>query len=46
MVTKSNTSIPISYLDTDGTLAANSDVKVATQKATKSYVDIVVVPIF
>ncbi|MEK9723609.1 MAG: hypothetical protein VW405_09010, partial [Rhodospirillaceae bacterium] len=25
--------------DTDGTLAANSDVKVATQKATKAYVD-------
>jgi hypothetical protein len=25
--------------DTDGTLAANSDVKVATQKATKTYVD-------
>jgi len=43
MVTKSNTSIPISYLDTDGTLAANSDVKVATQKATKSYVDSVAV---
>lgn len=26
-------------LDTDGTLAANSDAKVATQKATKTYVD-------
>jgi hypothetical protein len=26
-------------LDTDGTLAANSDVKVASQKATKTYVD-------
>ncbi|HLZ09337.1 MAG TPA: hypothetical protein VKT80_12155, partial [Chloroflexota bacterium] len=25
--------------DTDGTLAANSDAKVATQKATKTYVD-------
>ncbi|HNC40285.1 MAG TPA: hypothetical protein PK522_00720 [Nitrosomonas sp.] len=31
--------LPISYLDTDGTLAANSDVKVASQKATKTYVD-------
>lgn len=32
-------SIPLTYLDTDGTLAANSDVKVASQKATKTYVD-------
>lgn len=31
--------IPIDYLDTDGTLAANSDTKVATQKATKTYAD-------
>jgi hypothetical protein len=31
--------IPLSYLDTDGTLAANSDTKVASQKATKTYVD-------
>lgn len=31
--------IPLSYLDTDGTLAANSDTKIATQKATKTYVD-------
>jgi hypothetical protein len=31
--------IPLSYLDTDGTLAANSDSKVATQKATKTYVN-------
>lgn len=31
--------IETSVLDTDGTLAANSDVKVATQKAVKSYVD-------
>lgn len=31
--------VPTSYLDTDGTLAANSDTKVATQKATKTYVD-------
>src|ERR1035437_4901644 len=28
-----------SDLDTDGTLAANSDTKVATQKATKTYAD-------
>lgn len=28
-----------SALDTDGTLAANSDTKLATQKATKTYVD-------
>jgi hypothetical protein len=32
-------SIPMSYLDTDGTLAANSDEKVPTQKAVKSYAD-------
>jgi len=31
--------IPLSYLDTDITLSANSDTKVATQKATKAYVD-------
>lgn len=31
--------VPASYLDTDGTLAANSDTKVATQKATKTYAD-------
>jgi hypothetical protein len=31
--------LPTSYLDTDGTLAANSDAKIATQKATKTYVD-------
>ena len=31
--------IPMSYLDTDGTLAANSDTKVASQKATKTYID-------
>lgn len=28
-----------SYLDTDTTLAANSDVRIATQKATKAYTD-------
>ena len=33
------TYIPSSYLDTDGTLAANSDSKVATQKAVKTYAD-------
>lgn len=31
--------IPTSYLDTDTTLSANSDSKIATQKATKAYVD-------
>lgn len=31
--------IPSAYLDIDGTLAANSDVKVATQKAVKTYAD-------
>ena len=31
--------VATSALDTDGTLAANSDAKVATQKATKTYVD-------
>jgi hypothetical protein len=31
--------IETSYLDTDVTLAADSDTKVATQKATKAYVD-------
>lgn len=31
--------IPLSYLDTDGTLAANSDTKVASQKAVKTYAD-------
>ncbi|MHA1401171.1 MAG: hypothetical protein ACTSQE_12550 [Candidatus Heimdallarchaeaceae archaeon] len=34
-----STGIPLTYLDTDGTLAANSDTKLATQKATKTYVD-------
>ena len=29
--------MPLSYLDTDGTLAANSDTKVASQKAIKTY---------
>lgn len=32
-------SLQSSALDTDGTLAANSDSKIATQKATKTYVD-------
>jgi hypothetical protein len=31
--------LPLSYLDTDGTLAANSDSKVASQKAVKTYAD-------
>lgn len=31
-----------SQLDTDGTLAANSDAKIASQKATKTYVDAIV----
>lgn len=31
--------MPAAYLDTDVTLAANSDVKVASQKAVKTYVD-------
>lgn len=31
--------MPASYLDTDTALAANSDTKVASQKATKAYVD-------
>src|SRR5574344_1652527 len=34
-----STLIQVSNLDTDGTLAANSDTKVASQKATKTYVD-------
>lgn len=31
--------IPTSYLDTDTALTANSDAKIATQKATKAYAD-------
>lgn len=31
--------IPSSYLDVDGTLTANSDLKVSTQKAVKTYID-------
>lgn len=37
--TASGLLVPTSALDTDGTLAANSDAKVATQKATKTYAD-------
>lgn len=37
--TQLNAKIASSYLDTDTTLAANSDVKIATQKATKAYAD-------
>jgi polygalacturonase len=33
------TQLPLSYLDTDPTLAANSDTKVASQKAVKAYAD-------
>lgn len=32
-------SIPATYLDTDGALTANSDTKVATEKAVKTYAD-------
>jgi len=35
--------MPLSYLDIDGTLTANSDIKVASQKAIKTYVDAQVV---
>lgn len=35
------TFVPLTYLDTDPTLAANSDVRIATQKATKAYADAV-----
>jgi hypothetical protein len=31
--------LPLSYLDTDGTLSANSDTKVPSQKAVKTYAD-------
>lgn len=31
--------LPATYLDTDGTLAANSDAKLPTQKAVKTYAD-------
>lgn len=34
-----STKIPTSYLDTDGTLTANSDTKIASQKAVKTYAD-------
>lgn len=36
---KADTAVQSSVLDTDGALAANSDAKVATQKAVKTYVD-------
>ena len=38
--------VETSVLDTDGTFAANSDSKVATQKATKTYVDAAVASTF
>jgi hypothetical protein len=31
--------VPLTYLDTDGTLAANSDTKLASQKAVKTFVN-------
>jgi|GEM_PF-3230053 len=34
-----NTGVSGTAIDTDGTLAANSDTKIASQKATKTYVD-------
>lgn len=37
--TQLNAKVPTSYLDTDVTLSANSDSKIATQKAVKTYVD-------
>lgn len=37
--TQLDNQVPLDYLDTDITLAANSDAKVATQKAIKAYVD-------
>lgn len=37
--TKADNAIPSSYLSTDGALAANSDAKVASQKAVKTYAD-------
>lgn len=37
--TNANNRVPLSYLDTDVTLATNSDYKIASQKAIKSYVD-------
>jgi hypothetical protein len=36
--------LPTSYLDTDTTLATNSDVRIPTQKAIKAYVDANAVP--
>jgi len=38
-----DTKIPLTYLDTDTLLVANSDAKIATQKATKAYIDNAVV---
>jgi hypothetical protein len=36
LATQTGLLVPLTYLDTDGTLAANSDTKIATQKATKT----------
>jgi hypothetical protein len=38
-VPRDTTKIDLTYLDTDGTLAANSDTKIASQKAVKTYAD-------
>lgn len=38
-----DTKIPLTYLDTDALLIANSDTRLATQKATKAYIDNAVV---
>jgi hypothetical protein len=38
LASPSGTYVPLSYLDTDGTLAANSDSKIASQKAVRTYV--------
>jgi hypothetical protein len=39
LLTTTSTAILVRNLDTDGTLAANSDTKLASQKAIKTYVD-------
>jgi len=39
LVSDLSNKVPLAYLDTDGTLTSNSDVKVATQKAAKTYSD-------
>lgn len=39
LATPSGVYVPLTYLDTDAALTANSDAKIASQKAVKSYVD-------